>query len=140
MDLHNLTGYLVHRTDVKLTNYFIKRLKPYGITPEQWGIISVLDIQRGTTQKELAKAIDKNQTTVVRMIYSLEKKGIVKKLFNDEDRRSHYLFLTEKGEYLKETLLPVVKEAHNFITSGISTKELQQLKSLLNKLYDNATE
>ena len=28
MNLHDLIGYLVHRTDVKMTNYFTKKLKP----------------------------------------------------------------------------------------------------------------
>lgn len=136
MDLHDSIGYLVHRTDVKMTNYFIRRIKPYGITPEQLNIISVLNSQRGTTQKELAETIDKNQTTVVRMIQSMERKGIVKKVFNDQDRRSHELYLTEKGEELKKTILPVVIDAHNFVTSHLSKEEIQQLKWLLNKLYD----
>lgn len=35
MDLYHLTGFLVHRTDVKMTNYFMKTLKPYIITPDQ---------------------------------------------------------------------------------------------------------
>ncbi|WP_445479762.1 MarR family winged helix-turn-helix transcriptional regulator [Lysinibacillus irui] len=136
MDLHDLLGYLIHRTDVKMTNYFTKVLKPYGITPEQWSIISVLSSQRGTTQKELAEAIDKNQTTVVRMIHSMERKGIVKKIFNEQDRRSHYLFLTEKGEEIKKTILSVVKDAHHVVSSNLSKGEIQQLKSLLNKLYN----
>ena len=39
MNLHDLIGYLVHRTDVKMTNYFTKKLKPFGVTPEQWGLL-----------------------------------------------------------------------------------------------------
>lgn len=66
-----------------LTNFFTKQLKPYEITPEQWGIISVLDGDRATTQKELAEAIDRDQTTVVRMIHSLEKKEIVERKLNE---------------------------------------------------------
>ena len=138
MDLHNLIGYLVHRTDVKMTNYFTKRLKPYGVTPEQWSIISILCSQRGTTQKELAAAIDKDQTTVVRMIQSMEKKGLVRKTYNDQDRRSHYLFLTEKGDEIKKAVLPIVKDAHQAVTSNLSKEEIEQLKSLLNKLYDTS--
>jgi DNA-binding MarR family transcriptional regulator len=135
MDLQNLIGYLVHRTDVKMTNYFTKRLKPYDVTPEQWSIISILCSQRGTTQKELAEAMDKDQTTLVRMIQSMERKGIVKRTINDEDRRSYDLFLTEKGDAIKKTVLPVVKDAHQVVTSHLSKEEIKQLKSLLNKLY-----
>jgi len=136
MHLEDLTGYLIHRTDVKLTNYFMKQLKPYGVTPEQWSIISILDSQKGTTQKELVQKIDKDHSTVVRMIHSMEKKELVQKKFNELDKRSHYLFLTEKGEETKKTILPIVKDAHDFVTSNLTTEEVQQLKVLLNKLYD----
>lgn len=136
MDLHDLTGYLIHRTDVKLTNYFTRKLKPYGVTPEQWSIISILDDQRGTTQKELVEAIDKNQTTIVRMVHSMEKKGLIKRIFNEQDRRSHYLFLTEKGAETKKTISPAVKDAHFFVTRQLSEEEIDQLKTLLNKVYN----
>ncbi|HEK9098808.1 MarR family transcriptional regulator [Bacillus pfraonensis] len=136
MDLYDLTGYLVHRTDVKLTNYFMKQLKPYGVTPEQWSLISILDSQRGMTQKDLAQTIDKDHSTIVRMIHSMERKGFVVKNFNEHDKRSHYIFLTEKGEEIKKDILPVVKNANDFVTSGLTSEEVQQLKVLLNKLYN----
>ena len=52
----------------------------------------VFFVAKGALLKELAEAIDKDQTTVVRMIQSMERKGIVKKALNDQDRRSHNLF------------------------------------------------
>ncbi|MEQ7049848.1 MarR family transcriptional regulator [Paenibacillaceae sp. P-4] len=135
MELCNLTGFLIHRTDVKMTNYFTKQLKPYEMTPEQWSIISVLDGDRPTTQKELAEAIDRDQSTVVRMIHSLEKKEIVKRIVNDTDKRSHNLYLSDKGILLKSELLPVVIEAHKHVTRYLSEDEFQVLESLLEKLY-----
>lgn len=59
MKLHDLIGYLVHRTDVKMTNYFTNRLKPYGVTPEQWSIISILSSEKGSTQKNWQRALIK---------------------------------------------------------------------------------
>lgn len=140
MNLYDVTEFLIHRTDVKLTNYFIKKLKPYEVTPEQWGIISILDSQRGMTQKELAVILDKDQTTLVRMIHSMVKKGVTQKQTNVKDRRSQYLFLTEKGEDLKNTLVSIVNDAHQVATNGLSVEELTQLKTLLNKVYDNVKE
>ncbi|MEB7066379.1 MarR family winged helix-turn-helix transcriptional regulator [Mammaliicoccus sciuri] len=136
MNLHDLIGYLIHRNDVKMTNYFTKRLKPYGVTPEQWSIMSILSPNKSTTQKDLAKAIHKNQTTVVRMIQSMERKGIVKKTFNRDDRRAHDIMLSQKGEELKQRLLPIVTDAHNFVTSNLTSEETLELKRLLDKLYD----
>lgn len=135
MELNQLTGFLIHRTDVKMNNYFTKQLKQYEVTPEQWGILCVLDEEKATTQKELAEAIDRDQTTVVRMIHSLEKKGIVKRIVNDTDRRSHNLYLSAKGMSLKSKLLPVVTEANKHVTRFLSETEIQDLKIILDKLY-----
>ncbi|QHW29661.1 MarR family transcriptional regulator [Paenibacillus rhizovicinus] len=140
MDLFDLTGFLMHRTDMKLTNFFVKKLKQYEVTPEQWGIISVLDGDRAMTQKEIAEAIDRDQSTVVRMIASLEKKGIVKRLQNNDDKRSHNLFLSAKGMQLKTRLIPVVQEAHDDLTRNIEPDELAQLHETLHKLYLNVKE
>ncbi|WP_042167124.1 MarR family winged helix-turn-helix transcriptional regulator [Paenibacillus gorillae] len=137
MKLNNLTGFLIHRTDVKLTNFFTKKLKPYNVTPEQWGIISILDEHRATTQKELAIAIDKDQTTVVRMIHSLEAKEIVTRVLNLHDKRSHDLFLSGKGMELKKSLMVNVMEAHNYVTRSLTQDELKQLHDLLGKVYSN---
>lgn len=136
MDLHDLTVHLIHRTDVRAMNYFKKKLKPYGMTPVRWSIISVLDFQKGITQTELAEAIDKKQTTIVEMIYAMEEKGLIKRMYSERDRRLHYLFLTEKGEELKRTLSPLVKDAHLFVTRQLSNEENTQLKTLLNKVYN----
>lgn len=136
MDLHDLTSHLIHRTDVRAMNYFKKKLKPYGMTPVRWSIISVLDSQKGITQTELAQAIDKKQTTIVDMIYAMEEKGLIKRMYSERDRRLHYLFLTEKGEELKKTLSPLVKDAHLFVTRHLSDEENTQLKILLNKVYN----
>ena len=140
MDLYNVTGFLIHRTDLKLTNYFIKQLKPYEVTPEQWSIISYMDIDKAMTQKELAEAIDRDQTTVVRMIHSLERKGMVRRIVNDQDKRSHHLYLSPKGAEVKQKLLLTVKDAHNYVTRGIEPEELDQLKAILEKLYMNVRE
>ncbi|MGG3121812.1 MarR family winged helix-turn-helix transcriptional regulator [Priestia megaterium] len=136
MDLHDLTSHLIHRTDVRAMTYFKKKLKPYGMTPVRWSIISVLDSQKGRTQTELAEAIDKKQTTIVEMIYAMEEKGFIKRMYSERDRRLHYLFLTEKGEELKKTLSPLVKDAHLFVTRQLSDEENTQLKTLLNKVYN----
>ncbi|RBN36565.1 MarR family transcriptional regulator, partial [Priestia megaterium] len=104
--------------------------------PVRWSIISVLDSQKGIHQTELAEAIDKKQTTIVEMIYAMEEKGLIKRIYSKRDRRLHYLFLTEKGEELKKILSPLVEDAHLFITRQLSNEENTQLKTLLNKVYN----
>lgn len=74
------------------------------------------------------------------MIHSLEKKGIVKRVVNNTDKRSHNLYLSNKGITLKTELLPVVNEAHNYVTRFLSEQEIQNLKIILDKLYASVKE
>jgi DNA-binding MarR family transcriptional regulator len=50
--------FIIQRTDNKMTNYYLKTLREYGLTIEQWIVIRSLD-SNGTamTQKELAEII-----------------------------------------------------------------------------------
>ncbi|MNC79023.1 transcriptional regulator SlyA [compost metagenome] len=74
------------------------------------------------------------------MIHSLERKGMVRRIVNDQDKRSHHLYLSPKGEEVKQKLLLTVQDAHNYVTRGIEPEELEQLKTILEKLYMNVRE
>lgn len=135
MKLQDLIGYLIHSNDLKMTNYFTKKLKPYNVTPEQWSIISILSKDIPITQKNLAKMLSKNQTTITRLIQLLERKELVEKVYNSTDKRSQNITLSKKGDELKEILIPIVKEANIHVTSNLNDKEVEYLKLLLQKLY-----
>lgn len=140
LSLHDFPGFMIHRTDAKLTNYFLKQLKPYHITTEQWTVMCALyKKEKGMIQKELAEFIGKDQTTLVRIIKTMERKGLVRRKENTEDKRSHFLFLTNKGMEINEELEPLVKEINRTFVEGISDEEISQLKYILNKFYNNAT-
>ncbi|MDQ0859628.1 hypothetical protein [Bacillus sp. V2I10] len=61
LHLYDIPGFIIHRKNAKITNYFQKELKNYGITTEQCNVICALDSKnKGMTQKELAEFIDKD--------------------------------------------------------------------------------
>lgn len=65
---------------------------------------------------------------------------MVRRMMNDQDKRSHHLYLSSKGQEVKERLLLTVKEAHDHVTRGLEPDELDQLKVTLDKLYRNVRE
>ncbi|MDP5275421.1 MarR family winged helix-turn-helix transcriptional regulator [Chengkuizengella axinellae] len=136
-NLEKSVGFLLHRTDVRLTNFLMEKLKPFNLTPEQWVVLDSLDVDHGVTQKQLSAKLDKDQTTMVRMINSMKNKGLVMKKSNEYDKRSHYIYLTNTGMELKVQVVPIVKKAHEQITTDISNHEINALRNLLNKLYKN---
>lgn len=61
--------------------------KPYNLTPEQAGVLRRLGEQEGISQKELSIRMVKDQTNIIRLLDQLEKKNLVRRGPNKEDRR-----------------------------------------------------
>lgn len=130
-------GFIISRTNQKLSNYLTRKFKPYDITPEQWGLLNRLWEKDGISQKELSEITMKDQTTVTRILDKLERKGLIKRQTCPNDRRSFLIFLTDTGRNLEDQLVPIAYEVLDEALQGISEKEIKQLKVLLNRIFIN---
>lgn len=135
--LDNSLGFILNRTNTRMKNCLLQKLKDYDITPEQWAVLNRLWEQDGIPPKELAELTSKDQPTTVRIVSKLENKGFISKRFNPEDNRSILIFLTPKGLELKNTLIPLAFEALNKATRGIDKNKIEVTKSVLNQIYKN---
>ena len=79
-----------------------KRLRPYmaqiGLAPGQPKILRYVLNHEGCMQKEAAESCDIEPATISRMIDTLEKGGLVRRVIPENNRRAGSLYLTEKGE------------------------------------------
>ncbi|CDQ20571.1 DNA-binding transcriptional regulator, MarR family [Halobacillus karajensis] len=127
----------LHQTDLKLTSYIKSQLHPYNLAPEQNLIMMLLWEKDGLNQNQLAQYLGKDKTNIARMASNLESKGFIKRNFCTEDRRSLELYLTEKGQELKEQVVPVAESFNEKVTEGISKDELLEFDRLLTKMQNN---
>ncbi len=130
-------GFIISRTNQKLSNYLTRKFKPYDITPEQWGLLNRLWEKDGVSQKELSEISIKDQTTVTRILDKLERKGLIKRQTSPDDRRSFLIFLTDNGRSLENKLVPIAYEVLDEALQGLSEEEIKQMKLLLNKIFMN---
>lgn len=143
MDQFNVketVGYIVTKTGNKLFNHLLELLTDYEITPEQWGLLNVLWENDGLNQKELAERMFKDKTNLTRMIDRLEEKGFVSRQTHPADRRAFQIFLTAKGDSLKETLIPIVTSAESSYLHGFTDEEIQVTKRVLKQIAQNISE
>ncbi len=68
----------------------------------------------------------------------MEKRGLVVRELNPDDRRSFLVKLTEEGELLQQGT-PTLEKVFNGCCADITREELQQLGRLLTKLNDTLT-
>ncbi|GAB6181251.1 MarR family transcriptional regulator [Desulfotomaculum defluvii] len=136
-NLDNSLGYILNRTNTRMKNNLLHHFKDYNVTPEQWAVLNRLWQREGISPKELAELTSKDQPTTVRILAKLEKKGFITREVNPEDNRAYQIFLTSEGRDLKDKLFPLAFEALNESIKGLDKEQIEVVKEVLNKIFEN---
>lgn len=123
----------------KFTQYTAARLRKegVGITPEQFLLIDLLWNQGPMTQQRIADTMLKDKNSVTKLIDALERKGLVVRKQSSTDRRANNIFLTEKGEAMKDGAKEKGIDILDNILEGIDEDELLAFLDTLNKMSEN---
>ncbi|MEE9464963.1 MAG: MarR family transcriptional regulator [Candidatus Neomarinimicrobiota bacterium] len=109
----------------------------FNITPQQWSALNRLWQRDGISQAELAKLTFKDDPFTTRLVDVLERKNLVRRVSDKNDRRINRLFLTDEGKAFKEKIYPVYGEMSAMLRNGLTAEELTELKRLCHKLITN---
>ncbi|MEO7007554.1 MAG: MarR family transcriptional regulator [Caldimonas sp.] len=131
-------GYLMRRVLLALTQDTDKRLEPHGLTHAQWGPLFMMRKAGSATVAELARELQMDPGAMTRLLDRLEAKGLCKRVRSTDDRRVVNLALTPEGEVAADKVPVALAEVMNSHLTGFSKSEWQLLKSLLQRMLDNA--
>ncbi|MFD0674546.1 MarR family winged helix-turn-helix transcriptional regulator [Cohnella sp. GCM10027633] len=131
MRIQDSIGYIIANADRKLSSNLAQLFQPYGVTSEQWAVLYALHANDGVNQKELARLTDKDPANVTRILDQLERKGLVARMANPNDRRSYTMRITRKGMDVARQLLPIEQRFVAEIVSGISEEELEVFRTAM---------
>jgi len=135
--LDDSLGFWINVVAGKMKNELNRSISKYNITAEQWAVLSRLWEEQGVTQKDLAERTGKDQPNTGRILDKLEKKGLVNRIPDTQDRRIVLVFLTDKGWELKEKLIPIATDVLIRAQRGINGKDITYLKQILEKISQN---
>jgi Transcriptional regulators len=130
-------GILTNVTNKKLVRYLNTNLERFNITTEQWIVLLKLSEKNKISQKSLAEIVNKDQPTLTRILDILEKKSLIERHPNEQDRRSFVLHITEKGTSLKEKIEPFLENVFEVILQGIPSENLNMYTKVLLQLNEN---
>lgn len=68
------------------------------LTVEEFMILKMLDAKPDQILQDIALITGKNKSVVLRMVDSIESKGLCKRSVNPTDRRENFLNITEEGK------------------------------------------
>jgi MarR family transcriptional regulator for hemolysin len=137
--LNSFIGYTLGKTALTV-KFAINQMfiaNKFGITPEQWSLLYYLDLEDGQYQNNLAKKVLKQSPNITRLIDILERKKLLTKEINKEDRRAYKVYITEEGKKLTEAIYKHLVIFENTIAQGLDEDEIVTLKKLLGKLTDS---
>ena len=138
-NLHNqLIGFKVYDAQRSLSRSLEIALEPYGITPGQFNLLSQLERAGQLSQKALAELTRKEQATITRYLDVLERKNLISRVKDKNDRRAHVVSTTDDARILLETVTPVAIDAANHLIENIEQHDIDTFLTVLATLKDNA--
>lgn len=119
----------------KLSN---KMLAQYNLSTSQYKIMVMLYNYPDKTirQIDIEEMYSLTNPTVTGIIQNLERKNLIVREQNPDDKRSKVLCLTEKAYEMKEELLSLGETVEKQITESLTNEEHKELCFLLNKMID----
>lgn len=124
----------IYRNLQSLINH---QLGDIPILSGQCDFFFVVSQNEGMSQKELSAHMFVNKSTTAKAVQNLVKKGLIRKVKDERDKRIDRLYLTPAGK----AVAPRIKNifAHNIATAAheLSTEEKRELTVILHKVLAN---
>ena len=121
----------------KLSSWEQSIVEGSGITLPQMHTIEILGVNDGIRMKDLAAKMGVTTGTLTVMIDNLEKKGLVERVQNPDDRRSYVIKLSRNGVAHYKRHSDFHLELTRECTSGFSEEELKIFDSLLREFISH---
>lgn len=101
------------------------RLQPYDLTEATWlPLIRIARAPAPPRQKDLAAALFVDNSSVVRLLDSLEAAGLVERR-EGEDRRAKIIVLTPRGRAIADKVEAVARKVRTDALGGLSDRDIE---------------
>ncbi len=111
--------------------------KGVNLTAEQYLVMDTLWNEGTLTQQTIAFIIQKDKNSVTQFIDNLEKKGLVERAVDKNDRRVNNIVVTEKGMAMKQSTKELAIDSMNKVVDGIPEEQLTIFVDVLRKACNN---
>jgi|WetSurMetagenome_2_1015567.scaffolds.fasta_scaffold04311_2 DNA-binding MarR family transcriptional regulator len=126
---------MLHQFGDSLEKCEQKVFDQFDFMVQEYQVLRSLEYLEGhVTPTAITNYLDKNRNYITFILDRLEKKGLVKRIRDMDDRRSLRLVVTPKGEKQYRLLSGPAEELPKELLSVLSPKEIQSLDKILRKI------
>ncbi|WP_405353916.1 MarR family winged helix-turn-helix transcriptional regulator [Ruminococcus sp.] len=129
--------YLLMADHFLVQKSLLASIRESGLTPGQPKILDYLKNHDGCVQKEIARGCHIEPASITVILKGMESKGYIERKMLGGDRRSLYVFLTDKGKQYVEYLNEKFDKVESMALKNFSDDEKEQFNDLLMRVYEN---
>lgn len=137
-----LAGFLPYQLSVTsnaVSSLIAERYrKRFGLKIPEWRVMAVLGDAGTMTQRALTAATVMDKVAVNRAVKVLEERGLIARVPNPGDGRSHLLGLTAEGRAIHAEVMPLARATERELLEGFGGGEEAALRDLLARLRARA--
>jgi DNA-binding MarR family transcriptional regulator len=130
---------LVGKISAAINRTFLRAFVVEGIdiTTEQWSVLACLWEKDKVTQQTLCHLTAKDKPSMTRLIDKLEKRNLVTRVSDNNDRRINLIHLTDAGLALQQRATQIVHQVANKALNNITDEEMNTSRVVLKKIMAN---
>ena len=129
--------YLAMAVHSMIQKNFMEQVKPSGLTSGQPKVLDYLRDHNGANQREIAAACHIEPGSLTSVLNRMEEKGLIERRMLDGNRRTFYIFMTEKSTQLKNIVEKNFVSIEEKAFRNISSKEQAAFMETFSKIYEN---
>ena len=128
-------GYRVSRISRRLRQAVDSELAVFGLTEATWRPLAYVGLLgEGVRQRELAAALGIEGPSLVRLLDSLERRGLIERREDETDRRARGIYLTRAGRDLAVRVAKVGTEIQARVLAKVPPADLEICKAVFDTI------
>jgi len=127
-------GLRLTRASRAVTQAFERAMAQAGGSVSTWQVLLLVRSANWDTQSEMAEQLGITGATLTHHLNALERKGLVRRWREDNNRRVQRVELTDDGLELFNRLREVARRHDRLLRSQLSDGEVEELGALLERL------
>lgn len=129
-------GFLVRRLHQIHVSMFMEVLEEYGMTPVQYGLMSILVDMPGLDQFSVAEELGIDRANVHDVLKRLESRKLVARVVDPHNRRRKLCLASREGAELVARIYPRMQEAQKRLLAPLDEGERTMFMHLLHDLVE----
>ncbi|MCU0775863.1 MAG: MarR family transcriptional regulator [Ideonella sp.] len=127
-------GFLLRRAHQLSVGLFEEGCREVGLTPPQYGVLTIVDKADGCDQATVARALGFDRVTTLRIVRGLEARGLLRRQPSSADSRRLQLMLTSEGQATLARARPLAARVTRQLMAPLAEDEREVFQQLLRKL------